>query len=77
MPELDGFGLLENVRSDPRLCEIPVIIFTAGDLNEAQRDRLSEFSQMMLYKSSFKEEELLNSIKQVLKHLVPVANETE
>ena len=77
MPELDGFGLLENVRSDPRLREIPVIIFTAGDLNEAQRDRLSEFSQMMLYKSSFKEEELLNSIKQVLKHLVPVANETE
>jgi CheY-like chemotaxis protein len=77
MPELDGFGLLENVRSDPRLREIPVIIFTAGDLNEAQRDRLAEFSQTMLYKSSFKEEELLDSIKHVLKHLVPIADETE
>jgi CheY-like chemotaxis protein len=77
MPELDGFGLLENVRSDPRLREIPVIIFTAGDLNEAQRDRLSEFSQMMLYKSSFKEEELLTSIKHVLKRLVPTAGQTE
>jgi CheY-like chemotaxis protein/anti-sigma regulatory factor (Ser/Thr protein kinase) len=77
MPDLDGFGLLENVRSDPRLREIPVIIFTAGDLNEAQRERLSEFSQMMLYKSTFKEEELLNSIKQVLKHLVPKVRESD
>ncbi|OGO60017.1 MAG: hypothetical protein A2032_01080 [Chloroflexi bacterium RBG_19FT_COMBO_49_13] len=77
MPELDGFGLLENVRSDPRLSEIPVIIFTAGDLNEAQRERLSEFSQTMLYKSNFKEEELLASIKHVLKRLLPAASEPE
>ncbi|MBN2148917.1 MAG: response regulator, partial [Anaerolineales bacterium] len=74
MPDLDGFGLLENVRSDPRLREIPVIIFTAGDLNETQRERLAEFSQTMLYKSSFKEEELLTSIEHVLKRMIPAVN---
>ena len=77
MPDLDGFGLLESVRSDPRLREIPVIIFTAGDLNETQRERLAEFSQTMLYKSSFKEEELLTSIEHVLKRLIPAASESK
>jgi CheY-like chemotaxis protein len=77
MPELDGFGLLENVRSDSKLRDIPVIIFTAGDLSETQRDRLSEFSQAMLYKSSFKEQELLISIEHALKRLVPVSSATE
>jgi signal transduction histidine kinase/DNA-binding response OmpR family regulator len=75
MPELDGFGLLENVRSDPKLREIPVIIFTAGDLNDLQRDRLSEFSQTMLYKSNFKEQELLTSIEHALKRLVPASSD--
>jgi GAF domain-containing protein/CheY-like chemotaxis protein len=69
MPELDGFALLETVRGDPDLQEIPVIIFTAGDLTDAQRGRLSEFTQKLLYKSDFNEQELLISIERVLKHL--------
>ena len=29
MPRLDGFGLLREVRADPRLREIPVILLSA------------------------------------------------
>ncbi len=69
MPDLDGFTLLETIRSDPRLSLIPVIIFTAGDLTQEQRDRLAEFSQRMLHKSTFKEQDLLESLQNALNRL--------
>ena len=31
MPELDGFAVLEQIKSDPRLREIPVIMISALD----------------------------------------------
>ncbi len=66
MPDLDGFALLETLRSDPSLAQIPVIIFTAGDLTEEQHKRLAEFSRMMLHKSSFNEDDLLNNLDRLL-----------
>lgn len=66
MPDLDGFTLLETLRSDPNLAQIPVIIFTAGDLTEEQHKRLAEFSRMMLHKSSFKEDDLLTNLDRLL-----------
>ena len=36
MPELDGFGLLQHVRADPRLREIPVIMLSARAGEEAR-----------------------------------------
>ncbi|MGH9894485.1 MAG: response regulator, partial [bacterium] len=36
MPELDGFGLLEQVRADPSLREIPVIMLSARAGEEAR-----------------------------------------
>ncbi len=69
MPDMDGFTLLETMRSDPGLAQIPVIIFTAGDLTEEQHTRLAEFSKMMLHKSSFKEDELLESLDRLLRKM--------
>lgn len=66
MPGLDGFSVLETMRADAALKEIPVIIFTAGDLSEDQQQRLSRFSQDMLRKGA-KEEDLLASIEKALK----------
>jgi GAF domain-containing protein/DNA-binding response OmpR family regulator len=72
MPELDGFSLLEKLREDPTLKDIPVIIFTAGDLTQEQQQRLAEFSQKMLHKSVFSEEEFLESLEHVLKRFSPL-----
>jgi len=69
MPDMDGFTLLETIRSDPSLAQIPVIIFTAGDLTEEQHTRLAEFSKMMLYKSTFKEDDLLDNLDRLLKKM--------
>ncbi len=69
MPGVDGFTILETMRADPALRDVPVIIFTAGDLNdlsEDQQKRLAQFSQNMLHKGAFKETELLASIEKAL-----------
>ncbi len=36
MPELDGYGVLEAMRADERLREIPVVVDTASDETESQ-----------------------------------------
>ena len=71
MPEVDGFTVLEMIRQDPIFKDIPVIIFTAGDLSESDRARLQKFSLDLLYKSEFREEDLLSSLQKVLQRLTP------
>jgi GAF domain-containing protein/CheY-like chemotaxis protein len=69
MPGIDGFTLLETMRADPGLRDVPVIIFTAGELNELSQDqqkRLAQFSQNMLHKGAFKESKLFASIEKAL-----------
>jgi GAF domain-containing protein/CheY-like chemotaxis protein len=69
MPGVDGFTLLETMRADPGLRDVPVIIFTAGELNDLSADqqkRLAQFSQNMLRKGVFKETDLLVSIEKAL-----------
>jgi CheY-like chemotaxis protein len=69
MPDLDGFSILESLRQEPATKEIPVIVFTANDLTAEQRERISEFTEHMLDKCTFKEEDLLKTIEDVLKRL--------
>jgi len=41
MPEVDGFEVLDRVRSDPGTKNLPVIVVTAKDLTTEDRERLS------------------------------------
>ncbi len=40
MPVLDGFSVLERMRSEPSLCEVPVVVVTAKDLSSDDRAML-------------------------------------
>jgi len=71
MPDVDGFTILETVREETALRDIPVIIFTAGGLTDDQIERLDDFAKNMLNKATFTEDELLSSIDQALKRLSP------
>ena len=42
MPDLDGFAVLAELKADPGLRDIPVIIYTARVLGQDERERLSE-----------------------------------
>jgi len=51
MPEIDGFEVLENIRSASKTANIPVLILTAKDLTAEDFKKLSANNiQQLLYK---------------------------
>jgi CheY-like chemotaxis protein len=41
MPEVDGFAVVEQLRADPIVGDVPIVVLTAKDLTAADRERLS------------------------------------
>jgi threonine synthase len=66
MPELDGFSLLEIVKTEEELRDVPVIVVTAKELTAAERRRLDGQIESLLQKGSFMEEDLLDNILDAL-----------
>ncbi|MBN2390444.1 MAG: pyridoxal-phosphate dependent enzyme [Anaerolineae bacterium] len=66
MPDMDGFAVIDNLKADPRLKDIPVIVITAKELNRKDRERLQGQIQMLLQKGSFMDEDLLQEIGALL-----------
>jgi len=63
MPEVDGYQVLEIIKSDPALQHIPVIVITAAHLSPQERQRLNGHIQSLLQKGSFVDHELLENIQ--------------
>ena len=66
MPGMDGFQVLDILKADPTLSQIPVIVLTAKELTPRERERLSGQIDALLQKGSFLDEELLQSIIKTL-----------
>jgi CheY-like chemotaxis protein/CHASE3 domain sensor protein len=66
MPELDGFTVLEKIRKNPETRDLPVIVVTAKDLTEEDRNKLSGNVFSILEKSVATPVTLLSEIKRIL-----------
>lgn len=66
MPRLDGFGLCEAIRASKRYGEIPVILMTALETPEHHARGLEAGADAYLAKSSFDQDMLLETIRQLL-----------
>ncbi|NDJ76917.1 MAG: pyridoxal-phosphate dependent enzyme, partial [Chloroflexi bacterium] len=66
MPGVDGFQVLDTLKSDEELSQIPVIVLTAKELTPRERKRLSGQIDALLQKGGFLDEELLQSIIKTL-----------
>ena len=66
MPGLDGFGLLRELRADPQLCEIPVILLSARAGEEARIEGLQAGADDYLIKP-FSPRELLALVESHVK----------
>ncbi len=66
MPELDGFAVVEAMKADPRLRDIPIIVITAKELTGDEKERLDGQIKALLQKGSFMDSDLLNDIQQAL-----------
>jgi CheY-like chemotaxis protein len=69
MPEMDGFTILEQLRNDSKLRNMPVIVITGADLTSEQQKQLDELGQRLLQKSSLKEKELITTIEDALQRV--------
>ncbi|NPV75935.1 MAG: GAF domain-containing protein [Anaerolineae bacterium] len=69
MPGLNGFTILGQIRSDPQLADIPVIILTGADLSADQHQQLVGIGQELLTKGLLRENELLITLEKALKKI--------
>ncbi len=69
MPEMDGFTILEKMRENPTLRDIPVVVVSGVDLSAEQQQQLKEFGQRLLSKGALNESDLLNTIERALKRV--------
>jgi two-component system chemotaxis sensor kinase CheA len=66
MPRMDGFALLEALKKDRNLNQIPVIMVTSLELPEDMERGLSLGADAYIVKRKFDQEELLGAIRQIL-----------
>lgn len=66
MPEMDGFSVIDALKSDPETAAIPVIIVTAKDLSREEKNRLQNQSHSLMQKGEFLDDELLDQVRVLL-----------
>jgi PAS domain S-box-containing protein len=66
MPEMDGFEVLEHVKHDAALKDIPVIILTAKSLTEEDGEVLKRQAQALLQKNGAWKEGLMTTLETVI-----------
>ncbi|MCA1910218.1 MAG: response regulator [Magnetospirillum sp.] len=66
MPRLDGFGLLQAVKSDQSLKSIPVILVSSLEAREDRERGLALGADAYVVKRKFDQKELLETIGQIL-----------
>lgn len=66
MPVMDGFAFLDALRRSPDFIKIPVVVVTAKDLTQKDRDMLSGSVQQVIQKGAVDREKLLREISEMI-----------
>ena len=66
MPGLDGYGLVEELKLDPRTRDIPVVIVSAKDITPEERKRLNGHIEAVYQKGSLPARKFVDQVIHVL-----------
>ncbi len=66
MPGIDGFGLVEELRLDPRTRDIPIVVVSAKDITPEERKRLNGHIEAVYQKGSLQPRKFVDRVIQVL-----------
>ena len=67
MPEMDGFTVIEALRAKQETAAIPVIVATAKELTQDEKNRLGGQIQSLMQKGDFLNDEFLEEVKSLIK----------
>jgi threonine synthase len=67
MPEVDGFAVLDSLRSQPETANIPVIVATAKELTVDEKSRLQGQIQSLMLKGDFLNDEFLDEVRSLIR----------
>jgi PAS domain S-box-containing protein len=76
LPEGDGYGVVEELRRDGRLSSVPVVVYSAAELDAASRERLQLGEMAFLTKGHDPPEELARRVVGIV-HRVARTNDDE
>ncbi|HEV2349596.1 MAG TPA: response regulator [Terriglobia bacterium] len=71
LPEVDGFEVVSWLRRHGRLCDIPLVVYTAKDLTEQEREQLRLGASEFLTKSQVSLEEFEKRVLGLLNQVIP------
>ena len=60
--DVDGFAVVERLRSDPEIADVPIIVLTAKDMTRADRERLDGRISYLAQKGTFRQAELVELV---------------
>lgn len=66
MPGIDGFGLVEELKLDPRTTHIPIVVVSAKDITEEERRRLNGHIQALYQKGSLTPRKFVEQVVQTI-----------
>ncbi|HSV82439.1 MAG TPA: response regulator, partial [Ramlibacter sp.] len=70
LPDMSGFELLEQVRTEPRLASVPVVVFTGKELSAEEQARLNTMAKSIVLKDVQSPERLLDETALFLHRVV-------
>ena len=62
MPGMDGFGLVEELKLDPRTRDIPVVVVSAKDITAEERRRLNGNIEAVYQKGSLQPRKFVDQL---------------
>ncbi len=66
MPEVDGFSVIDALKSHPDTAEIPVIVSTAKELTAEEKNLLKGRIQSLMQKGDFLSDEFLDEVRSLI-----------
>ena len=70
LPESDGFTVVDWLRQHDRLCHLPLVVYTARDINSNDKERLKLGQTLFLTKGRIKPEEFEQRVIGLLNRLI-------
>lgn len=67
MPEMDGFAVLDALKSEPQTASIPVIVSTAKELTTEEKNKLKGQIQALMQKGDFLSDEFLEEVRSLIR----------